>query len=427
MNTILIKGIPGQSRSQPVPVMLTSFVKQSVALKPGHLDYDSLFDLSGYVLHKWDASMCREEERASETELTQWKLVVSRPMLKANNIPLERIVECLAKEVKLPNARDWSQIMSAQRVDELLEESSQSQSTASPIADDIEFHSRFEGIPSYEALLVKSKRCPLLLMQECSKYLQSNLQTANENVFVYVHIKSLGINLSAICCLPFVDTTTSSSINVHVMSQMFGIGNAMMSHVRTIQGTFDYTNQSFHPARVQMMCDHLSTTGQFHGVDHTGMAKREDGFITQASLERSAAVFTKYSLGGSEESTDYISPSTIFGSKPRLGVGMNDIKYVVSKEDAPHSSLPEGTTVVNNGIVTHAMHSFKPEEMMRHLPGGKLHIGVVKPWVPDKPTTQPPGVSVTSTTEPEPEPETERPEARTLYVAESPPPPPPLP
>lgn len=111
------------------------------------------------------------------------------------------------------------------------------------------------------------------------------------------------------------------------MTKTFGIVNAMMAFVHTIQTTFDFSGQSFHPSRVQMMCDHLSFTGQFHGVDHTGMAKREDAFLTQASLERSSGVFTKYSLGGTSESTDAVSPATILGGTPRMGTGLNSVVY----------------------------------------------------------------------------------------------------
>lgn len=131
--------------------------------------------------------------------------------------------------------------------------------------------------PRPKTLLVQSKASPMDLMNACCAHLQT--EAKNENVFTYVYLKSLGINLGSICMLPFVDVTTSRTVNVQVMTKMFGIATAKMSHMYTIQTTFDYTNQSFHPTRIQMLGDHLTCTGAFYGVDHTGMSKRKDGFL----------------------------------------------------------------------------------------------------------------------------------------------------
>lgn len=122
------------------------------------------------------------------------------------------------------------------------------------------------------------------------------------------------------------------------------------------------------------MGDHLTCTGQFHGVDHTGMAKREDSFLTQASLERSSGIFIKYSLGGSEETTDYISPATILGGKP---TGLNTIVHIVDSEIASEAA-PVGKELLNDEIGEVASKSLKA------LPAMFLGapIAPLEAWIP---------------------------------------------
>lgn len=335
-HTIFLKGIPGQSDSEPTLLNLTTLVGETTPVSEDDLEFaytnltDRLFVNDGGVVYRkrdfklldWPGSLSDEEERCPDDKRKWWKVRVDRLSLKVNGLKLDRIAECLftcgVSDVRRCKDIDWVSMLPAGL--------------------------NVCATPDDHCLIIRCKRDPKALLLSCQAHLKESISNVDVNPFVYVYIKSKGINLKSICSLPFVDTETSTCVNAHVMTKTFGIVNAMMAFVHTIHTTFSYSNQSFHPARVQMMCDHLTFTGQFHGVDHTGMTKRDDEFLTQACLERSCGVFTKFSLGGATESVAAISPATVLGAIPRIGTGLNSVVYRDS----------ENKEYVNDDISEHA-------------------------------------------------------------------------
>ena len=372
-HTIYLKGIPGQSNSQPPFLKMHILVTNCVSLSANNLEHsytekaESLFCQAGgkvyyprdFDLLEWKGALADEETSCPESQLKWWKVDVDQLQVKLNGLDLSSIVECLfickVREVRSIAPIDWVDLMN--------------------------ILSKYPIGRSARVLLVKSKRNPKDLMSACQTDMKNDVHTKYNNPFVYVYIKSKGVNLNAVFSIPSVDTTTSTCINAHVMTNTFGIANSMMSFVHTIKRTFDLANQSFHPCRVQMMCDHLTVTGQIHGVDHTGMAKREDEFLTQASLERMSGVFIKYSLGGATESTNAVSPATVLGGLPKMGSGMNSVVYKDST----------GTEHMDDAIASHAQATAREEqELPKAKAGGvgsvmaprRVHVTTLEAWKP---------------------------------------------
>ena len=180
------------------------------------------FPLDKYELCDWDDPLAEGETEGARTgDLNWWKVV-----LNANS--MDRVIECLAcaRVSEVREALDW----------------------------------KWSSVKSYvsertKTLLVKPKMPPIDLLNFCMTVQQSKAE--NDNVFTYMYLKSYGTNLLILSTLPFVESSTSTCVNAHVMAEMCGIEAGKMCQLLTNRTTFDFTGQSIHPACVQMIPDHL--------------------------------------------------------------------------------------------------------------------------------------------------------------------------
>lgn len=204
LDSFYLKGIQGQSNSEPTVTKIPHFVKQCSQetekdLERYSVDSESEKDLAELCscnpwMNRWCESLAVEEGAAVEESKRTWKLTVDDHKMALQGIPVERIAECLlvsrVSNVRIRMEMLWGKVHAKNR---------------------------------RRLITCRSSRSPTELMSACMDYFQRRKRTSYDNPFVYVFLKSHGTNLSTICSLPFVDTTTSVCVNVHVMAKMFGI------------------------------------------------------------------------------------------------------------------------------------------------------------------------------------------------------------
>lgn len=351
-----LKGVQGMSKSMPVIIRYTTFIKDVRPLRSDMIDYraasedlsdfksdwGSYFQISESEQFQWTDPLARAEQTAGDTQL--WRVVVDMPSMLYNNIPLRDLIRCMhiaeIRDIRRRRIRAWATM---------------------PVTND-----------NREIVLTcKSNVAPDQLMESCFAHFQGDPETKYSNPFIYVYLKTKGINLAGLMQHPSVDPCAIVTVNAQAMAAFFGIDTARNSHMKVITETFNQTGTGLHPAKIKTMCDHLTSTGNVHGVDHTGMGKRGEGFLTRACLERSSRILTQSALNGMYESTKNLAPAIVMGGTSAVGTGLNSVLWTTD----------DGTSLVDEQIEEHCIKStVRPDPII------EMWVPPLDAWIPPSPT-----------------------------------------
>ncbi len=123
---------------------------------------------------------------------------------------------------------------------------------------------------------------------------------------------------------PLVDSTRTTSNNMHRMAAAFGIEAALNTFTHEIT---ENVQASVHPANVECMAEMIMSRGVPHGVSFSGISRQPIGHLTLSTVQRAFGILVDKANFGSEESAMNTSAAVALGARISLGTGICHIGY----------------------------------------------------------------------------------------------------
>ena len=142
-----------------------------------------------------------------------------------------------------------------------------------------------------------------------------------------------GTNLYDLMTFPGVDSTRTTSNDIHEIREVFGIEAARLVLFEEINEVFSTEKVNYH--HLAVLVDTMTFTGRIVPVSRFGMKKNETGVLAKSSFETTSKVMFDAAVWGEFDTMRGVSANIMFGQKPPCGTGFVDILVDESK-------MPEG-------------------------------------------------------------------------------------
>jgi DNA-directed RNA polymerase II subunit RPB1 len=150
-----------------------------------------------------------------------------------------------------------------------------------------------------------------------------------------------GTNLYDLMNFPGVDSTRTTSNDIHEIREVFGIEAARLVLYEEINEVFSAEKVNYH--HLAVLVDTMTFTGRIVPVSRFGMKKNETGVLAKSSFETTSKVMFDAAVWGEFDSMRGVSANIMFGQKPPCGTGFVDILIDESKMPEGPDDYPDET------------------------------------------------------------------------------------
>lgn len=133
-----------------------------------------------------------------------------------------------------------------------------------------------------------------------------------------------GSNLKELLALPGIDKRRTTCNNMYTITEALGIEAARSFLIRSLTEIIANSGSYIHPANILLVAEFITSRGEPYGATYTGISRTSD-YLSLATLERAAKVFTMNALHGRKADVRNVSASVAVGARMAIGSGAFDI------------------------------------------------------------------------------------------------------
>lgn len=134
-----------------------------------------------------------------------------------------------------------------------------------------------------------------------------------------------GSNLGELLSRPDIDSTRTSSNNIHQMHEVFGIEVARNLLIREFDAVIKSSGSSINQRHLVLLGDFMTVLGYPTPISYAGIAAQPTGFLTKSSYQRSMDEFNKAAAFGRSEKISSVTPAIFTGQRAKIGTGYSEI------------------------------------------------------------------------------------------------------
>lgn len=135
-------------------------------------------------------------------------------------------------------------------------------------------------------------------------------------------ILTQGSNLQAVCSLPGIDITLTTSTNIWQVFQVFGIDAAENAIYEGLMEALNITSESAASQHVKIIAATMCFSGKPSPMTYSGMTARDpESWLQRALFERSYETFRGVGIAAHYNNMRGVSPAIMVGSQISLGTG----------------------------------------------------------------------------------------------------------
>ena len=224
---------------------------------------------------------------------------------------------------------------------------------------------------------------PLVRCRNNYTALQVDDKTKFRHDQVYVYLRIRGSHIGLVCGHKDVDSTTTTPINIKLMSEYLSIDSVREFISSSLYESMSSTGNVLAPAYINIIASHMTHYGQVVGLDYPGMAKTREDFFTMGCVERPGDAYCNAAMTGSFAPVCSIPVSVGAGFPPVVGSGLANVVYIDEDGEYQNENLVKlyrGMKGKRDMFFTEKY--FISEDKMKQGP----RIGrapIAPPWVPE--------------------------------------------
>jgi DNA-directed RNA polymerase subunit A" len=193
-----------------------------------------------------------------------------------------------------------------------------------------------EDFGDYPKLLEKVRSTPIKGVKGIKRVMirKEVTEGGKEEYILYTE----GTNLSQVIKVTGVDSTRTTSNNVHEIAETFGIEAARNALIREAQEVLGEQGLDVDVRHIMLVSDLMTRTGEIRQIGRHGISGEKESVLARAAFEVTVKHLLDASVSGEEDLLNGITENVIVGQTIPLGTGFIDL-YMSSgnKEKKPLS------------------------------------------------------------------------------------------
>jgi DNA-directed RNA polymerase subunit A" len=180
-----------------------------------------------------------------------------------------------------------------------------------------------EDFGDYQKLLERIRSTPIKGVKGVKRVMirKEMTQSGKEEYLLYTE----GTNLSQAIKIPGVDSTRTTSNNVHEIAETLGIEAARNALIREAQEVLGEQGLDVDVRHIMLVADLMTRTGEIRQIGRHGISGEKESVLARAAFEVTVKHLLDASVSGEEDLLTGITENVIVGQTIPLGTGFIDL------------------------------------------------------------------------------------------------------
>jgi DNA-directed RNA polymerase subunit A" len=180
-----------------------------------------------------------------------------------------------------------------------------------------------EEFGDYQKLLERIRSTPIKGVKGIKRVMirKEMTQRGKEEYLLYTE----GTNLSQVIKIPGVDSTRTTSNNVHEIAETLGIEAARNALIREAQEVLGEQGLDVDVRHIMLVSDLMTRTGEIRQIGRHGISGEKESVLARAAFEVTVKHLLDASVAGEEDLLNGITENVIVGQTIPLGTGFIDL------------------------------------------------------------------------------------------------------
>ena len=180
-----------------------------------------------------------------------------------------------------------------------------------------------EDFGDYQKLLERVRSTPIKGVKGIKRVMIRKEMTrrGKEEYLLYTE----GTNLSQVIKIPGVDSTRTTSNNVHEIAETLGIEAARNGLIREAQEVLGEQGLDVDVRHIMLVADLMTRTGEIRQIGRHGISGEKESVLARAAFEVTVKHLLDASVSGEEDLLTGITENVIVGQTIPLGTGFIDL------------------------------------------------------------------------------------------------------
>jgi DNA-directed RNA polymerase subunit A" len=195
-----------------------------------------------------------------------------------------------------------------------------------------------EDFGDYPKLLEKVRSTPIKGIKGIKRVMIRKEATENgkEEYILYTE----GTNLSQVIKVLGVDSTRTTSNNIHEIAETFGIEAARNALIHEAQEVLGEQGLDVDVRHIMLVSDLMTRTGEIRQIGRHGISGEKESVLARAAFEVTVKHLLDASVSGEEDLLNGITENVIVGQTIPLGTGFIDLYMSRGNKEKPPQPVP---------------------------------------------------------------------------------------
>ena len=144
-------------------------------------------------------------------------------------------------------------------------------------------------------------------------------------------IRTDGSNLSKVLEIPEVDTSRTTTNNVHEIAKTLGVEAARNALINEAMGVLEEQGLDVDIRHVMLVADIMTSTGEVQQIGRHGVSGKKSSVLARAAFEITVPNIVEASVKGEKDPLEGVTENVIVGQSIPIGTGLVELYMSTSK------------------------------------------------------------------------------------------------